>query len=78
MTFEEDQEVLVGYPLTREAERGDRSEWPWLPGVIVSLCGDDEYQIVVVDERLAFPFQGSTAYPCCFRDSSELMPRDEP
>jgi hypothetical protein len=28
MTFEEDQEVLVRYPLTPEAERGDRSEWP--------------------------------------------------
>jgi hypothetical protein len=34
MTFEEDQEVLVKYPLTPEAGRGDRSEWPWLNGWI--------------------------------------------
>jgi hypothetical protein len=78
MTFEEDQEVLVRYPLSAEAERGDRSEWPWLDGVIVQACGDAEWQVVVIDERLAAQFQGQTVYPVCFRDSTELRPRDEP
>jgi hypothetical protein len=78
MTFEEDQEVLVRYPLSAEAERGDRSEWPWLDGVIVQACGDNEWQVVVIDERLAAQFQGQTVYPVCFRDSTELQPRDEP
>ena len=78
MTFEEDDEVLVRYPLNAAAERGDRSEWPWLPGVVALLCGDNEYQIVVLDERLAVEFQGQTVYPVCFRDSSELQAKNEP
>jgi hypothetical protein len=78
MTFEEDQEVLVRYPLTAEAEHGDRSQWPWLNGWIARECGDNEYEVVVLDERLAVEFQGDTVYPVCFRDSSELRPRGEP
>ena len=78
MTFEEDQEVLVGYPLTREAERGDRSEWPWLNGWIARECGDNEWEVVVLDERLAAEFQGQVVYAVCFRDGSELQPRGEP
>jgi hypothetical protein len=78
MTFEEDMEVLVKYPLSAEAERGDRSAWPWLNGWIARECGDNEYEVVVEDERLAVEFQGETTYPVCFRDSSELQPRDGP
>jgi len=77
MTFEEDQEVLVRYPLTAEAEHGDRSQWPWLNGWIARECGDNEYEVVVLDERLAVDFQGDTVYPVCFRDSSEIRKRDE-
>jgi hypothetical protein len=76
MTFEEDQEVLVRYPLSAEQERGDRSEWPWLPGWIARECGDNEYEVVVEDERLAVEFQGETTYPVCFRDPTELQHRD--
>ena len=78
MNFEEDQEVLVRYPLTAEAERGDRSEWPWLNGWIARECGDNEWEAVVEDERLAVEYQGDLVYPVCFRDSSELQARDEP
>jgi hypothetical protein len=78
MTFEEDMEVLVRYPLSAEAERGDRSAWPWLPGYIARECGDDEWEVVVLDERLTAEYQGETVYPVCFRDSSELQARDEP
>jgi hypothetical protein len=78
MTFEEDQEIMVRYPLSAEAEHGDRTAWPWLNGWIARECGDNEYEVGVEDERLAVQFQGETTYPVCFRDSSELRPRDEP
>jgi hypothetical protein len=78
MTFEEDQEVLVRYPLTAEAEHGDRSAWPWLPGWIARECGDNEYEVVVLDERLAVEYEGETIHPVCFRDSSEIQAKDEP
>ena len=78
MTFEEDQEVLVRYPLTAEAEHGDRAEWPRLNGWIARECGDNEYEVVVEDERLAVEYQGSLVFPVCFRDSSELKATDEP
>lgn len=78
MTFEEDQEVLVRYPLTAEAERGDRSAWPWLNGWIAWECGDNESEVVVEDERLALEYQGETVYPVRFRDSSESQAKDEP
>jgi hypothetical protein len=78
MSYEEDQEVLVRYPLTPEAERGDRSAWPWLNGWIARECGPDEWEVVVEDERLASEYKSEIVCPVCFRNSSELQPRDEP
>ena len=76
MTFSEDDPVLVRYPLTAEAEHGDRSAWPWLNGWIARECGDNEWEVVVEDERLAVEYQGSLTFPVCFRDSSELQARE--
>ncbi len=71
--FPEDTPVLVRYPLTRDQERGDRSAWPWLPGTIVEQCGPDEWQVCVVVDELARNQNGEPWFPCCFRDSSELV-----
>jgi hypothetical protein len=50
----------------------------WLTGWIARECGDNEWEVVVEDDRLAVQFQGTTVYPVCFRDSSELQANDEP
>ena len=75
MSYEEDDEVLVKYPLTMAQKDGDRAAWPWLPGWIARECGPDEWEVVVEDERLAMEQAGETIYPVCFRDSSELQGR---
>jgi len=75
MTFEEDQEVLVRYPLTQAQQDGPRSEWPWLPGWIARECGPDEWEVVVEDERLAWEENGERWFLACFRDSSEIQER---
>jgi hypothetical protein len=78
MTYNDESPVLVRFPLSREQELGDREAWPWLPGWIVSRCGPDEWEVCVETDELAVQSGGETFYPCCFRDSSELRPRDEP
>ena len=75
MTYDEDDEVLVRYPLTQAQEDGDRSAWPWLPGWIARECGPDEWEVVVEDERLATEAGREVVYPACYRDSSELQGR---
>ena len=75
MTYEEDQEVLVKYPLTMGQQDGDRSAWPWLPGWIARECGPDEWEVVVEAPELAMVQDGEVVYPVCFRDSSELQDR---
>ena len=75
MSYEEDEEVLVRFPLTLAQEDGDRSAWPWLPGWIARECGPDEWEVVVEDERLAMKQDGEVVYPACYRDSSELQGR---
>jgi len=72
MIYEEDTEILVLFPLPEE-ESGPRDNWSWLPGIVVSVC-DDEYQILVQDERLAELEHGEITYPLCFRDASEIRP----
>ena len=76
MTYAEDDEVLVKFPLTQAQEDGDRSAWPWLPGWIARECGPDEWEVVVEDDRLAtLDEQGDVVYPACYRDGSELQGR---
>jgi hypothetical protein len=74
--FPEDSAVLVKYPLTGEQEKGDRKDWPWLPGTVLGQCGPDEWHVVVDGvEELAEPDPddpGEVLYPACFRDSSEI------
>ena len=71
MIFEEDTLVEVKFPLNREEESGSRENWSWLPGVIITSC-EDEYQILVEDERLGVIEDGEMTYPLCFRDSTEI------
>ena len=74
MTYEEDDIVLVRYPLTMEQKDGNRSAWPWLSGWIARQCGPDEWEVCVETPELAAEHEGETVYPCCFRDSSEIRP----
>jgi hypothetical protein len=50
---------------------GDPETWPWLPGIITAVCGENEWQVVVLDERL----EQNGTYPLCYRDASELRHR---
>ena len=81
----EDTPVFVRYPHTSEQERGDRADWPWLPGTILEQCGPDEWRVCVEDMSVAVRENGSKPtprtpehklyYPCCFRNSSEIKLR---
>jgi hypothetical protein len=51
--FPDDSRVEVRYPRTRQEELGDRAEWPWLPGLILSQCGPDEWYVCVEARELA-------------------------
>jgi len=76
MSFEEDQEVLVKYPLTQAQEDGPRAYWPWVTGYIVMECGDKEWEVCLTDPRLVTEDgDGEQWYPTCFRDSSEIQER---
>ena len=75
--YSEDDEVLVKYPLTGDQERGDRAAWPWLPGTVTEVCGPDEWQVAVDDQRVATEQDGELWYPLVFRDGSELRPAGE-
>ena len=76
---------LRSVPRTKEEERGDRAEWPWLPGTILQQCGPDEWQVCVEDMAVAVRKDGSKPtprtpknrlyYPLCFRDASEIRLR---
>ena len=80
--FPDDSLVEVRYPRTRQEELGDRAEWPWLPGSIVSQCGPDEWYVCVEARDLATLDDGSPApdgtadedlfYPYCFREGNEI------
>ena len=80
--FPDDSPVEVRYPRTRQEELGDRAGWPWLPGLILSQCGPDEWHVCVEARELAVLDDGSPApagtadgellYPWCFRDPSEI------
>ncbi len=80
--FPNDSLVEVRYPRTGPEELGDRSEWPWLPGSILSQCGPDEWHVWIDVRELATLEDGSPApagtadedlfFPCCFRDASEI------
>jgi hypothetical protein len=37
--FPDESPVEVRYPRSKEQERGDREQWPWLPGTIVEGAG---------------------------------------
>ena len=67
--YREDALVLVQFPLP--GQDSDRETWPWLPGIITAACGEDEWQVVVLDERL----EHNGSYPSCYRAASELQPR---
>jgi len=53
--------VLVRFPLTPEQEAGPRDAWPWLPGTVISQCGPDEWDVMVVVRELATLDDGSPA-----------------
>ena len=82
--FPDDSAVLTPYPLTQAQTDGDRADWPWLPGWIVSQCGPDEWEICVQEPSLGRMDDGTIPppgtpddecnFPVCFRDSSEIRP----
>ena len=68
-TYSVDSLVLVQFPLP--GQDSDRVTWPWLPGIITAVCGEDEWEVVVLDERL----EHNGSYTSCYRDATELSPR---
>ena len=80
--FPDESAVLTPFPLTQAQADGDRADWPWLPGWIVSQCGPDEWEICVQEPSLGrlddgtIPPSGTPddecIFPVCFRDSSEI------
>ena len=68
-TYSVDGLVLVRFPLP--GQDSDPETWPWLPGIITADGGEDEWQVVVLDERL----EQNGTYPLCYRDARELRPR---
>ena len=82
MSYEEDDEVLVKFPLTQAQCDGERASWPWVPGWITGVCGPDEWVVCVHDPALAVMEDGRVPppgtpeqdllYPVCYRDSSEI------
>jgi hypothetical protein len=80
--FPDDSRVEVRYPRTLKEEPGDRAEWPWLPGSILSQCAPDEWRVCVQVREPATLDDGSPApdgtadedlfFLCCFRDASEI------
>jgi hypothetical protein len=83
--YDEGSPVQVRYPRSAAEKDGDRSAWPWLPGMVEEACGPDEWLIVVEDRAVATLEDGSPApadvadedvwFPMCFRDASELRLR---
>ena len=67
--YSKDALVLVRFPLP--GQDSDPETWPWLPGIITAVCGENEWQVVVLDERL----EQNGSYPLCYRDASELRHR---
>ena len=80
--FPDDMPVLVRFPRSQGEERGNRSAWPWLRGVIQQRVGEDEWQVCVADRAVATADDGTPApddtpdedlwHPVVYRDSSEL------
>jgi hypothetical protein len=80
--YPEGTRVLVKYPRSKEEEQGERSAWPWLPGVVEEACGLDEWLVTVTAPELAQLEDGSPApeeadpedtwHPQCFRDHTEI------
>jgi hypothetical protein len=77
----------VRYPRSKQEERGDREQSPWLPGTIVEQRCPDEWCVCIEVRELAVlrdgrPARGAASrnlyYPCCFRDGSEIRPRTTP
>ena len=68
-TYFVDALVLVRFPLS--GQDSDHETWPWLPGIITADGGADEWQVVLLDERL----EQNGSYPLCYRDTSDLRPR---
>jgi hypothetical protein len=83
--FPDDSPVEVRYPRSKQEERDDRSQWPWLPGSIIEQGAPDEWYVCVEARELATLEDGRPApdgtadddllFPCCFRDSSEIRRR---
>ncbi len=83
--FPDDTDVLARFPRSKAEERGDRSAWPWLAGVIQQRCGEDGWQVALTDRSVAESEDGTVApeetpaddlwFPARYRDASEIKLR---
>jgi len=76
--YREHDLVLVRFPLPHSAE--GRDEWPWLPGVIETVCEGEwsagEYRVLVdVDALAESDDEGEFVFPLCYRTADEIRPR---
>lgn len=71
--FPDDTKVLVKYPLPSSA-LSDREHWPWLRGFIVGQVDNNEWHVLVQDDRVAQyePAVRENTYPLCWRSADEL------
>lgn len=71
--FPDESEVTVRYPAPGQTAADPREDWPWWPGVVEQRCGEDEWLVTVCADELAAVEDGTTWYPQCFRDQSEIL-----
>ncbi len=73
--FPDGSAVEARCPHTPEQEAGPRDAWPWLPGVVLSRCGPDEWDVRVEARELATLEDGSPAPPGTAEDELWLSVR---
>lgn len=86
--FPDESGVMVRYPAPGMTAATPREAWPWMPGVIESRGGPDEWLVTVYAREVAQLEDGTPApdgtpgedlwFPQCFRGSSELRPAPQP
>jgi hypothetical protein len=75
-TWPDGTPVLTCYPITDAEAEGDRASWPWLPAVVLSQRGPDEWTLVVEAHAAARVEDGTgiCLHPVVSRAAGEIRP----
>ncbi len=75
--YPDEADVEVWYPAPGVGLPA-RDDWQWYPAYVVSQVGPDEWEVVVEHgDFVRLDEDGETVYPVCYRDASELRPRQQ-